>query len=268
MRGPADLSTEPTRAERVLSVLTAAGSLTVTTDGHRCELTGLHRLDDARRLLLRVPATCHLTAEVAHAPHGDLAAVLEFTDVAPTAVRERVRARVTLHGWLTLAADRAADTADGGMAELRLDPAHVELAEAGHVADVGLDELTLAEPDPVARYEAATLTHLETAHPEALALMCRLVDTRLLHGVTRVCPLALDRHGIVLRLEHVGGHRDVRLAFPAPARDATGIEHHLQMLLVRARGCLRRHHLSGPGMNPEAPRSHPALPFPDHPPRN
>ncbi|MGI5481680.1 DUF2470 domain-containing protein [Streptomyces lavendofoliae] len=101
----------PSGAERVRSVLTAARSLTVTTDGYRCDLVGAHALDDRGRLTLRLPGDCHLAAAVACAPRGDLAAMLQFTDVAPTAVRDRVRARVTLSGWLT---DAGADDAVGG----------------------------------------------------------------------------------------------------------------------------------------------------------
>ncbi|MEU8850206.1 hypothetical protein AB0C70_29195 [Streptomyces sp. NPDC048564] len=87
---------EPTPAERARSVLAAAGSLTVTTQGHRIELIGLHTVDAAARLLLHNPPDGHLAAELAVAPHGDLAALVEFTDVAAVAVRERVRSRLTL----------------------------------------------------------------------------------------------------------------------------------------------------------------------------
>ncbi|MFF3457802.1 hypothetical protein ACFYXH_26465 [Streptomyces sp. NPDC002730] len=147
---------QPTNGERVRTVVAAAGSLMVVTDRHSCELAGLHTLDDRGRLLLRVPDDCALAAEVALAPRGIVGAVLKFTDIAPTAVRDRVRARVTLTGWF---APVSGSPQEPGV-ELRLDFAHAELDTAGGTVTVGLDELTLACADPLAAYEADMLTHL------------------------------------------------------------------------------------------------------------
>jgi hypothetical protein len=232
---------EPTTAEQVRSVLARADSLTMTTDGHRYDLVGLHTVDERGYVGLDLPADSPPAAQAAYAPRGALAALLEFTDVAPTAVRDRVRARVTLSGWLTPlhppgTADRVA---------LRLDTARATLTTASGTVAAGLDEMVLAAADPLAEQEAALLTHLADAHPHEMARLTRLVDPRHLHGVLRVWPLALDRHGLVLRLEQARGHRDVRLAFRAPAHDAAQAGDRIQELLAATRTCGHRRRLLG-----------------------
>jgi hypothetical protein len=227
----------PTNGERVRTVVAAAGSLMVVTDRHSVELAGLHTLDDRGRLLLRVPDDCALAAEVALAPRGIVAAVLKFTDIAPTAVRDRVRARVTLTGWF---APVRGNTQESGV-PLRLDFAHAELETAGGTETVGLDELALACADPLAVYEGDMLTHLVDDHSDVVDLLTRLVDPRLVQGVRRVLPVSLDRYGMTLRLEHANSHHDVRLSFPAPLSDAAEAGDRIQALLAAARACCRRH---------------------------
>lgn len=227
---------EPSGAERVRSVLSAARSLTVTTDGYSCDLAGAHALDERGRLTLRLPADCRLAALVACAPRGDLAAMLQFTDVAPTAVRERVRARVTLSGWLT---QGGAET-EAGRVELRLDPVRATLDTGNGAVGVGLDELVLAEADPLAGHEAGLLIHLTDDHPDAVARLARLVEARHLHGVRRVVPVGVDRYGLTLRLEHARAHADARLPFAVPLRVAAEFGDRIQGLLAAAHACPRR----------------------------
>ncbi|MGP3980127.1 DUF2470 domain-containing protein [Streptomyces sp. KR80] len=227
--------TEPTPAERARSVLAAAGSLTVTTEAHRTELIGLHTVGHAGQLTLDDPPGSHLRAELAHAPRGDLAAVVEFTDIAPTAVRDRVRARLTLAGYLT-----AIDDEPGA---LRFNTARAALAEAGQVTAIGLDELALARPDPLATYEADLLTHLDTTRTDTAARLSRLVPARLLLGVTRVRPVRLDRYGLVLRLERTTTHDDARLAFPSPVSHPGQAMRQMRSLLAQAATCPRRRRL-------------------------
>jgi hypothetical protein len=225
---------EPTAAELVLSVLAAARSLTLTTEGHRVELVGLHSLEATDRLLLNVPADSHLAAEIATTAEGDLPASVEFTDVAPVAVPDRVRARVQLRGWLSVAADGA----DPGA--LLFKTAEAELAHEGRTTEVEPEDLARAEPDPLAATEAEILTHLADAHGDAVELLAQLVPTRLLAGVTRVDPLRLDRYGIVLRLQRTGDRHDVRLTFPNPLCNPAHAVLELRTLLTRARRCPRR----------------------------
>jgi hypothetical protein len=229
---------EPSAAELVRSVLAAARSLTLTTEAHRVELVGLHSIESPGRLLLNVPAETHLSSEIAVAPYGDVAATVEFSDVSPVSVPDRIRARVVLGGWLAPAGDRPA--AQEGMTALSFESATVELEHGGQWVDVDPDDLALAEPDPLAETEAEILIHLAGAHGDAVELLAQLVDVRLLNGVTRVDPLRLDRYGVVLRLQRAGGTHDVRLAFPSPLRNPAHGVVQLRTLLARARTCPRR----------------------------
>ncbi|MDI9884372.1 DUF2470 domain-containing protein [Streptomyces sp. HNM0645] len=224
---------EVSAAEQVRTVLAAADSFTVVTDGHTCDLVGggLHSVGG--RLLLRVPADCRLAGEVALAPRGTLPVVLKFTDVAPVAVRDRVRSRVTVAGWL--APQGAPGCEESGTVTFRTVTAHVALETPAGPVTVGLDELALARPDVLALHEAAVLTHLVDDHADVVALLTRLVDPRLLQGVVRVWPLAMDRRGITLRLEHPHSHRDVLLPFPAPVRDPGHAGDRVRELLAAAR---------------------------------
>ncbi|GAA2116270.1 DUF2470 domain-containing protein [Streptomyces synnematoformans] len=260
------LAAAPTPAERVRTILATAGSLTLETDGFRCDLVGLHTAGPAAGsgagsgagpgagpgaaagpgwlLRLHPPADSALAARVVCAPTGDLPVRLHLTDVAPVGVRDRVRARVTLIGWLAPEPTEAA----GDRLTLGFDPAEALVVTAGDgaapatpdVAVVDLDELAAARPDPLADQEPAMLLHMADCHRDAVDALTRLVDPAALHGVVRVHPLAMDRHGLTLRFEHPRTHRDVRLPFPAPLADAAEAGPAVQTLLHAAHHCPRR----------------------------
>ncbi|WP_407554450.1 DUF2470 domain-containing protein [Streptomyces sp. Pv4-95] len=218
-------------------MLARAGSLSVTTNGHRLDLVGLHAVDGKGRLGLRLPADSPLRPPAACAPGATQAALVEFTDIAPTAVRERVRARVSLSGWLTPTGPQG--SADDG-ADHRLDLARAALETASDIVAVRPDELADATADPLALAEAAMLTHLADGHPDVVARLTRLADARLLLGAVRVQPLALDRHGITLRCEYARGHGDFRFAFSKRVRTAAEAGDQVRLLLATARRCPRR----------------------------
>lgn len=224
-------ATEPTLAERARSVLARSVSLTVTTNGLRYDLVGLHSVDARGQVRLRLPADSLPAAHVACAPCGTLAALVEFTDIAPAALRDRVRARVTLAGWLTRTGrdPRTEETV------LRLDTARVTLETQGRTVPIGLDELVLAEPDPLAVDEGALLTHLAATHQDVVTRLTRLADPWLLRGAVRVQPVALDRYGITLRCEYARNQRDLRLPFPAPLHEVSQVGARIQGLLATAR---------------------------------
>jgi hypothetical protein len=226
--------TEPTPAELVRSVLVAARSLTLTTEGHRVDLVGPHSLETPGRLLLNVPGGSRVAAEVAGAPGGDVAASLEFTDAAPVSVPDRVRARVLLGGWL------AVDRRGTGNEALAFETVVAELTRAGRTEHLEVEELAEAEPDPLAATEAELLMHLAGAHGDAVELLTQLVDRRDLLGVTRADPLRIDRYGIVLRLGRANGYRDVRVPFPVPLRNPAHGVLQMRALLTQARACPRR----------------------------
>ncbi|MFI8191757.1 DUF2470 domain-containing protein [Streptomyces sp. NPDC085946] len=213
----------PGAAERARSVLAVAWSCAVTAEGSREELVGAHTVTDDGRVLLEVPEDSALRAAAICAPRGEPSAVLEFADVAPVPVRHRIRARLWLAGWF------AAE--DGALA---FRPTRVVLRQPSGAVVVGLDEFAAAAPDPLAVAEARLLTHLADCHPDAVERLTRLVDHASLHGAVRVQPLAVDRHGLTLRIERVRAHGDVRLPFHRPADTVAQLTERMHVLLGQA----------------------------------
>ncbi|MET8448118.1 DUF2470 domain-containing protein [Streptomyces sp. NPDC005209] len=225
-----DWAAVPGVAERARSVLAAAWSCTVTADGGREEFVGAHTVTDDGRVLLRVPEGSVLLAAAICAPRGEPSAVLEFADVAPVPVRQRIRARLWIAGWFAV---------EDGLLAFRA--SRVVLRRASGAELVDRDEFTAAAPDPLAPAEAGLLTHLADAHPDAVERLTRLVDPDSLHAVTRVQPLAVDRHGLTLRIERARAHGDVRLPFHAPADTVAQLTERMHVLLAQASaaGCPR-----------------------------
>ncbi|MEV8588930.1 DUF2470 domain-containing protein [Streptomyces sp. NPDC051180] len=214
----------PRPAERVRSILTAAHSMNVVTDGLHQEV---HRLDGTGPM---GHIHLHDPSEDCQAAGTDRVPVrLEFTDIAPTPVRERLRARVTLTGLLP--APYVAEATDSTCMEF----GQALLEDADGRTYVGLDELQAVEPDPLAGAEAALLTHLVAGHAELVPLLLRLVRPRPDRDLVRVLPVALDRYGLTLRLEHRAGHHDARLPFPTPLTDIDQAGPRIHALLAAAR---------------------------------
>jgi hypothetical protein len=223
MRDSQARTAAPAAAERARSVLAAAWSCAVSTDGVREELVGAHDVADDGRVLLRVPDDSALLAVALCAPRGEPSAVLEFADVAPVPLRHRIRARVLLAGWFAVEEGR-----------LAFRPTRVVLHGTAGAEVVDPDEFAAARPDPLATAEAGLLTHLADAHPDAVERLTRLVEPGSLHGAVRVQPLAVDRHGLTLRIERRRAHGDVRLAFHAPADGVAQLAERMHVLLARA----------------------------------
>ncbi|MFD7874646.1 DUF2470 domain-containing protein [Streptomyces sp. NPDC059766] len=213
----------PSAAERARSVLAAAWSCAVTADGGREEYVGAHAVDADGRVLLHVPDESALRTAAICAPRGEPSAVLEFADVAPVPVRSRIRGRLWLAGWF--------QPVDG---HLLFRATRVVLRQQSGATVVGLDEFAAARPDPLATAEAHLLTHLADAHPDAVERLTRLVRPDSLHGAVRVQPLAVDRHGLTLRIERARTHGEVRLPFHAPADDVTQLTERMHVLLSQA----------------------------------
>ncbi|MDH6696193.1 DUF2470 domain-containing protein [Streptomyces griseoviridis] len=213
----------PAAAERARSVLAASWSCAVTADGGREEFVGAHTVADDGRVLLEVPEDSALLTAAICAPRGEPSAVLEFADVAPVPVRSRIRARLWLAGFFTPEEGR-----------LAFHTTRVVLRPPSGAVVVALDEFAAASPDPLATAEARLLTHLADCHGDAVERLTRLVDRESLHGTVRVQPLAVDRHGLTLRIERVSGHGDVRLPFHAPADDVGQLTERMHVLLGQA----------------------------------
>lgn len=152
-------------------------------------------------------------------------AMVEIADPAPLPVRERIRARVLIHGHAAFATD------DTGLLQIR--PLALELEVDGERSPVDLALLAQAEADPFARVEAAMLAHLASGHPAEMGAIRRLLPAHLRSA--RVTPLALDGEGLTLRAEAPAGHHDVHIAFASPATDQTALLAGLQELVRRGR---------------------------------
>ncbi|MFB6956057.1 DUF2470 domain-containing protein [Streptomyces sp. NPDC056309] len=213
----------PAAAQRARSLLAAAWSCAVTAEGGREEYVGAHTVSEDGRVLLHVPEDSALRNAVICAPRGEPSAVLEFADVAPVPVRNRIRARLRLAGRLVPEARH-----------LAFHPTRIVLRQPSGAVVIGAEEFTAAAPDPLALAEAGLLTHLADAHPEAVERLTRLVGPDSLHGAVRVRPLAVDRHGLTLRIERARTHGDVRLPFHAPADDLAALTERMHVLLLRA----------------------------------
>ncbi|MGA6224706.1 DUF2470 domain-containing protein, partial [Streptomyces umbrinus] len=170
-----------------------------------------------------LPDDSTLAASAICAPRGEPSAVLEFADVAPVPVRHRIRARLWMAGWFA--------PEEGHLA---FHTTRAVLREPGGAVVVDLDEFAIAEPDPLALAEAQLLTHLADAHPDAVERLTRLVEPDSLHGAVRVQPLAVDRHGLTLRIERARGHGDVRLPFHRPADNVGQLTERMHVLLTQA----------------------------------
>ncbi|MER5209884.1 DUF2470 domain-containing protein [Streptomyces sp. NPDC002838] len=218
----------PSAAERARSVLAAAWSCAVTAEGGREEFVGAHTVAEDGRVLLHVPEDSTLLAAAICAPRGEPSAVLEFADVAPVPVRSRIRARLWMAGWFV--------HEDGHLA---FRATRVVLRPPSGAVVVDLDEFAAAAPDPLATAEARLLTHLADCHADAVERLTRLVDSDSLHGAVRVQPLAVDRHGLTLRIERARAHGDVRLAFHAPADDVAQLTERMHVLLTQATAASR-----------------------------
>ena len=213
----------PAAAEHARSLLAAAWSCAVTAEGGREEFVGAHTVAADGRVLLNVPEDSALIAAAICAPRGEPSAILEFADVAPVPVRNRIRGRLWLSGWFV--------PEDGNLA---FRPSRIVLRRPSGTVVVGLDDFACAQVDPLATAEARLLTHLADAHPDAVERLTRLVEPDSLHGAVRVRPLAVDRHGLTLRIERARGNGDVRLPFHAPADDVSQLTERMHVLLTQA----------------------------------
>lgn len=167
-------------------------------------------------VVLHLPADCEPAVNITGSADTSVPTVLEFTDVAPTAVRSRVRARLTLARQLSARPHRGCECAVGV-----LTPDLITLDASDSVLVVHPEAFAAAEADPLAVYEADLLVHLADAHADLVTGLTRLVQPAALDQAARVLPSAMDRNGITLRLERAQGHTDVRLPFPSRLDDAS-----------------------------------------------
>lgn len=214
-------------ATRELAAVCVAGSTyarplthAVTADGRVYVVVGA---DGAVDRLARADADPHLPG------------MLVVTDVCPVSVRDRVRGTLWLTGWLSpvptvdsrsvlleLAGIRPVEClldVGHGASLLQLELHDVILSDGTGIADVPAAEFCRAAPDPLLRDETSALRHLDAVHRDVLdELVRRLPDPP--PGRCWVRPVALDSHGLTLRVDEHGSCRDVRVPFDRPLAHA------------------------------------------------
>jgi hypothetical protein len=226
----------PTTAERLRSLLHTASSLDVVGPWRRMSLMDSHFVGADGRVRIGVPRDCALAIDLATAA---VPVRIEITDVAPVAMRDRVRARAALDGQLSVSERETAAGPDAPLVTL-LTLVSAELTECGTTTAVDPAGFAAATPDLLATRESALLCHLVDAHADMVMWLRRLVPAQRLHGVKRVHPLRVDRLGIVLRLEFPSADRDARVAFTRPLDTVEDAPGRMLELLARARSCRRR----------------------------
>lgn len=221
-RSVPDRSHDLRPADRARTVLATAPTLqvgtVVTTDD-----VGRHAvLPDGSLLFVAPPdspaSVCRVAPRLPSPPVSTTA-----VDLSPVPQPDRVRGRVHVTGRLGLAPDDLPAGArrhlTGGDPHagpvLQLVPERVTLVSPDGGTEVALDAYRQAGIDPLVDHEARWLPHLHADHPALVRALAEQVVGRLAAEV-RVVPLAVDRHGLTLRVHrHDGGH-DVHLDWPEP----------------------------------------------------
>ncbi|MEW2164828.1 DUF2470 domain-containing protein [Streptomyces sp. NPDC007084] len=232
MRRSPSRASAPTAVERVRSILAAAHSMTVVCDGRHTEVRRLDGSGAMGHFHLHAPfegTGAAADAGAGTAKGGRVPVRLELTDIAPTPVRDRLRARVTLTGLLAEPYDPASTESTC------MEFGQGVIEDASGRSYVTLRELEATEPDPLATSEAGMLTHLVDEHAELVPLLLRLVRPVPDGGVLRALPAGVDRYGLTLRLEYRRTHRDVRLPFKTPVRHIDHVGPQIHALLSEAR---------------------------------
>jgi Protein of unknown function (DUF2470) len=235
----------PTTAERIRSACVRAQSALIALDGSEPEPVSVHHLLADGSVAVAVPATGVAAATVSSAGSAGVQAMLELTDYAPLPLREPVRSLVWIRGRMFgVPAPMLRATLDVIAAEdpnpallqvgaefelMRLDIESVVVADSTGAESVGVSALLEARPDPFCAMETSWLRHIDSAHRDVVARLAARLPRPLRTG--RVRPLGLDRYGVRLRVEGADGDHDVRLPFPKPVDDVTGLSQAIRILM-------------------------------------
>jgi hypothetical protein len=207
----------PTAAQRVRSCLAAATSYDVVWDGGAQPVHLSPWVTEEGDLVvhdvLGTPLGDRLAAE-----GTDLLVCVTVTDVAPLAVRDRIRGRAALSGRLTLVTDA------GGEPAARLVPQSVRWqagARPGRAArpgvDVAVPDYRAAAADPLAADEADLLLELASTPGLVAGIAGHLPACVVVQPGRPPVPLRVDRDGVVLRVEGPDRAVDARLPFGVDA---------------------------------------------------
>ncbi len=209
MRPSSTRAARPTPAERVRSILTAAHSMTVVTDGGEQEV---HRLDGTGPM-----GHIHLHDPSEDCPTGRPPAS-PCASNSPTSPPPRSA---------TASAPASPSPVSSTPLRVRRQPEHLHGVRPGTPGGRRRAHLRRARRTPGDRARPDGHLRGGHAHPpgrrprRTRPLLLRLVRPRPDRDMVRALPVALDRYGITLRLEHPTGHQDARLPFPPPSPTST-----------------------------------------------
>lgn len=211
---PVAATTAPSTAERIRTTCARAERAILAVDGTEPFTVSLHDVLRDGSIVIAVPRGRSATVTGTDA-------VLELTDYAPLPLREPVRSLVWVSGRLQAMPPH--DTL------LRLEVASVVIADSTGAESVRVDALTAARPDPFCAMESQWLRHIEADHRDVVDLLASRLPGSLRRG--RVSLLSLHRYGLRLRVETDDGDHDVRLPFPKPVDDVTGLNQGIRILM-------------------------------------
>lgn len=211
---PVTATTAPSTAERIRTTCARAQRAILAVDGTEPLTVALHDVLRDGSIVVAAPRGRSATITGTDA-------VLELTDYAPLPLREPVRSLVWVSGRLQLMPPHET--------LLRLEVASVVVADSTGAESVRVDALRAARPDPFCAMESQWLRHIETDHRDLVDLLASRLPGSLRRG--RVSPLSLDRYGLRLRVETDNGDHDVRLPFPKPVDDVTGLNQGIRILM-------------------------------------
>jgi hypothetical protein len=204
----------PSTAERIRTTCARADRALLAVDDMEPVTVALHDVLRDGSFVIAVPRGRPATLT-------DTDAVLELTDYAPLPLREPVRSLVWISGRLQAMPPH--DTL------VRLEVTSVVVADSTGAESVDVDALTAARPDPFCAMESRLLQHIEADHRDVVDLLASRLPGSLRRG--RASLLSLDRYGLRLRVETDAGDHDVRLPFPTPVDDVTGLNQGIRILI-------------------------------------
>ncbi len=242
----------PTTAERIRSACARGGGAMVAVEGIEPVASPVHHLLDDGSFAITVPENGPLAGMALTAGSAGVQAVLEMTDYAPLPLREPVRSLVWIRGRLQhvpsgevtalldliatenpnpalLQVNSGPQQGEDNYTLMRLEIESVVVADSTGAESVGLGALLQARPDPFCAMESGWLQHMESSHRDVVDRLATRLPMTLRQG--RVRPLGLDRYGVQLRIENEHGDHDVRLPFPKPVDDVTGLSQAIRVLM-------------------------------------
>lgn len=225
----------PPPAARARSVA-ARDDAHVWVAGTTCARPTTHATTTGGRLYVVVAEDSAVSRRSVSAPRGDLPGTLVVTDLCPVRVRDRVRGTVWLTGWfsrvpdaevreagLTVAAVRPVECLLDIGSTARLLELHLHtviLADGAGTVEVPAAEYAAAAPDLLLPDEATVLRHLDEFHRDVLDELAQQLSPDVPTGRREVRPVALDSHGLTLRITAGQATRDARLRFEHPLQSA------------------------------------------------